>query len=117
MGIPSAFELQSSRVAQICNHLPQFVDWSRSEPLNWQGFGYASPEMEQMALDPRLPGRFQPIGCQPRISRRQMLQVGGLGLMGVSLPKLLAAQEVSQLAAKSRADACIILFLDGGPSH
>ena len=34
-------------------------------------------------------------GCQPVISRRQMLQIGGLGLMGLSLPKLLAAESTA----------------------
>lgn len=52
------------------------------------------------------------------LSRRHLLQVGGLGLMGLSLPRLLAARESS--AAKTltpRADHCIVLFLNGGPSH
>lgn len=30
-------------------------------------------------------------GCQRVVSRRQMLQIGGLGLAGLSLPRLLAA--------------------------
>ncbi len=51
-----------------------------------------------------------------RISRRQLLQVGGIGLFGLSLPRLLGA-EAHRAAAKSRADACILLFLNGGPSH
>ena len=52
------------------------------------------------------------------ISRRQLLQVGGLGLAGVSLPRLLRADEVRAAAGtEARADACIIIFLDGGPSH
>ncbi|MCS7017298.1 MAG: DUF1501 domain-containing protein [Gemmatales bacterium] len=49
-------------------------------------------------------------------TRREMLQVGALGAMGLSLPQLL-----HQLAhAKSRraqARSVIILFLSGGPSH
>jgi hypothetical protein len=52
------------------------------------------------------------------ISRRQLLQVGGLGLAGVSLPGLVRADEARRAAGgKARADACIIIFLDGGPSH
>ncbi|MBL9125158.1 MAG: DUF1501 domain-containing protein [Planctomycetaceae bacterium] len=70
-----------------------------------------------MFRSPPIAGAFQPVGCQPRLSRRQVLQVGGLGLMGVSLPRLLAAQQVSDVAAQCRADACVVLFLDGGPSH
>ena len=53
-----------------------------------------------------------------KLGRRHLLQVGGLGLMGLSLPKLLEAREaapVKELAAK--ADHCIVLFLNGGPSH
>ena len=53
------------------------------------------------------------------LSRRHLLQVGGLGLMGLSLPNLLSARE--QTAPKSslvpKADHCVILFLNGGPSH
>ncbi len=56
-----------------------------------------------------------------QVSRRELLRVGGLGTLGISLPQLLAARNstaesvVSGLTAK--ADACIILFLNGGPSH
>ncbi len=52
------------------------------------------------------------------LSRRHLLQVGGLGLAGLSLPRLL--QGVAQGAPSGvvpRADACIIIFLNGGPSH
>ncbi len=57
-------------------------------------------------------------GCTPVISRRQMLQVGGLGLMGLSLPRLLAADQHNHDAGiKPRADACVLIFLNGGPSH
>jgi len=48
------------------------------------------------------------------LSRRHLLQVGGLGLMGLSLPKLLSAREQSLIP---KADHCVILFLNGGPSH
>ena len=57
-------------------------------------------------------------GCTPVVSRRQMLQIGGLGLMGLSLPRLLAAQSAAQATGiKPRADACVLIFLNGGPSH
>ncbi len=53
------------------------------------------------------------------LGRRHLLQVGGLGLMGLSLPNLLSAREL--IAPKSslvpKADHCVILFLNGGPSH
>lgn len=49
------------------------------------------------------------------ISRRELLRIGGTGLMGISLAKLLAAEDVSRL--RPQADACIVLMLNGGPSH
>ncbi|MEX0676804.1 MAG: DUF1501 domain-containing protein [Pirellulales bacterium] len=68
------------------------------------------------------PTHYQPrmirAGCGPVVSRRQMLQIGGLGLMGLSLPRLLAAQSAAESAGvKPRADACVLIFLNGGPSH
>jgi hypothetical protein len=56
-------------------------------------------------------------GCTPVVSRRHMLQIGGLGLVGLSLPRLLAAEAAAQPGLKPRADSCILLFLNGGPSH
>jgi hypothetical protein len=52
-----------------------------------------------------------------RLSRRRLLQVGGASLLGLSLQRLLAADAVRQAAEAARADACIIVFLNGGPSH
>ena len=49
------------------------------------------------------------------LSRRELLRVGGLGLAGLTLPRLLAAEQAPQVAR--RADACIVIFLNGGPSH
>jgi hypothetical protein len=48
-----------------------------------------------------------------------MLQIGGLGLMGLSLPRLLAAESAGRAAGgpAARADSCVLLFLNGGPSH
>jgi Protein of unknown function (DUF1501) len=55
---------------------------------------------------------------QKPIARRHVLQVGGLGLLGVTLPRLLESQAHSEAAGiRPKADACIILFLNGGPSH
>ncbi len=55
-------------------------------------------------------------GCTPVVSRRHLLQIGGLGLAGLSLPQLLQA-EAERIDVTPRADACIIIFLNGGPSH
>ncbi len=56
-----------------------------------------------------------------RLSRRELLRVGGLGSLGISLPQLLASRAVSAESSTSqpvsKADACIVLFLNGGPSH
>ena len=53
------------------------------------------------------------------LSRRHLLQVGGLGLTGITLARLLEAEAVSAPTGgiQPRADACILIFLDGGPSH
>jgi hypothetical protein len=49
-------------------------------------------------------------------TRRQALQVGGAGLLGLTLPKLLAA-EAAGTARRPRAKSVIFLFLFGGPSQ
>jgi uncharacterized protein (DUF1501 family) len=49
-----------------------------------------------------------------RISRREMLRIGSLGVAGLSLPELLRQ---SADAAPRRAKACIVLFLFGGPAQ
>jgi hypothetical protein len=62
--------------------------------------------------------RILSAGCTGVVSRRQMLQVGGLGLMGLSLPRLLRADSTNATAGITpRADACVLIFLNGGPSH
>ena len=53
-----------------------------------------------------------------RISRRHMLQVGGIGLFGLNLPGLLRANSRSAGTGQApKADSCILVFLNGGPSH
>src|SRR5215831_305859 len=49
-------------------------------------------------------------------TRRQLLQVGGLGFLGLSLPGLLAAAERAS-GRKARARAVIFLHQFGGPSQ
>ena len=62
---------------------------------------------------------MQPQSCPgPRLSRRQMLQIGGAGLLGLSLPGLLRAQsQPAKIGADATADHLIVIFLNGGPSH
>src|SRR5262245_11388226 len=50
-----------------------------------------------------------------RLSRRRMLEVGGLGLLGLSLPRLLRAQAVNRTPARAR--SCVLFLLHGGPSQ
>jgi hypothetical protein len=57
-----------------------------------------------------------------RVSRRDWLQLGGLGLLGLNLPALLRAEDTRLAPAgrgekKRQARSCILLFLAGGPSH
>src|SRR5690348_14961692 len=60
--------------------------------------------------------------CQP--SRRSILKVGGMGLLGLTMPRLLRAQakqDWAKSAAKStiktRCKSVIFLYQFGGPSH
>jgi hypothetical protein len=50
------------------------------------------------------------------LSRRQMLKVGGLGLLGLTLPQLLKAEALRK-GPKAKAKSVIFLFQWGGPSH
>src|SRR5262245_59852228 len=50
------------------------------------------------------------------LSRRQMLKVGGLGLLGLTLPQLLRAEALKK-GPKAKAKSVIFLFQWGGPSH
>src|SRR5262245_15195113 len=50
------------------------------------------------------------------LSRRTFLEVGGLGLAGLSLPSMLKGRETTR-AARPRAKSCIQLFMWGGPSQ
>ncbi len=52
-----------------------------------------------------------------RVSRRRMLRIGGTGLIGgLSLPRLFEMQARAATPTAARAQACIFLFLEGGPS-
>lgn len=52
------------------------------------------------------------------VSRRQMLRMGGTGLLGgLSLPTLLQWQAQAATPLVPKAKACIFIMLEGGPSH
>ncbi|AMV17829.1 DUF1501 domain-containing protein [Planctomyces sp. SH-PL14] len=50
-----------------------------------------------------------------RFARRKALQVGGMGVLGLTMPRLAAARPLSHLPV--RAKSVIFLFQWGGPSH
>src|SRR5437764_251348 len=53
-----------------------------------------------------------------RITRREVLRLGGLSAFGLSLPQLLAARTAHAASGQSgsaRAKACIVLWMTGGP--
>src|SRR4029077_19008898 len=69
-----------------------------------------------------IPG--QPGATCDGISRRELLRVGGAGLLGVSLSNLLALEARGQAAPQGKKRAgfgsaknFIFIFLQGGPSH
>ena len=52
------------------------------------------------------------------ISRRRVLQLGAAGIAGLTLPNLLRAEEERRdYDREAKADACIVIYLNGGPSH
>jgi hypothetical protein len=52
------------------------------------------------------------------ISRRDVLQAGAIGLCGLTLPRLIYADSLNAAKRRvTRADSCILIFLNGGPSH
>jgi uncharacterized protein DUF1501 len=54
------------------------------------------------------------------LSRRELLRVGGLSLLGlnaIELAQLRAVQPDQDLAQSGRFNSCIFIFLFGGPSH
>src|SRR5438874_8303933 len=51
------------------------------------------------------------------ITRRNMLQVGAIAALNLTLPRLPAAGGRSSRGGGPGADSCILVFLNGGPSH
>src|SRR5204863_10031859 len=62
------------------------------------------------------PAPPQNCGGPLRLSRRQVLEAGAISWLGLGLPQLLHAQQERRELSAS-ADACILVFLNGGPSH
>jgi hypothetical protein len=61
-------------------------------------------------------GRAVSRNCQG-ITRRELLQAGGLGLLGLSLSDSLKADEAPRRVSRRQDTSCIFIFLEGGPSH
>jgi len=53
---------------------------------------------------------------ETRLTRRHLLKVGGLGLLGLTMPGLLRAEERVK-GPRPRANSVIFLYQFGGPSH
>ena len=51
------------------------------------------------------------------LSRRKALSIGGLGLLGLTAPKFLAAEESARSHPAARAKSVVFLYQFGGPSH
>jgi hypothetical protein len=70
-----------------------------------------------------LPDSLSHRGSLVRASRRELLRVGGLSLLGLSLPELLRGQARASErpgrypASFGKAKSCIVIFLKGGPSQ
>ncbi|PYM15723.1 MAG: DUF1501 domain-containing protein, partial [Verrucomicrobia bacterium] len=55
---------------------------------------------------------------ETRLTRRHMLKVGGLGVLGLTLPGLLRAEALTKgKGPRPRAKSVVFLFQWGGPSH
>lgn len=52
-----------------------------------------------------------------RATRRELLRVGGLSTLGLSLPSLLQSQASGSTRPATRAKSCILLWMLGGPSQ
>src|SRR5919106_1203798 len=51
------------------------------------------------------------------ITRRDMLRLGSLSALGLGLPEFFHLRAIAGESTPSRAKKCILLWLDGGPSH
>src|SRR3954471_7870227 len=55
---------------------------------------------------------------QATFSRRHALKVGGLGLLGLTMPRILAGEALAKANnPKAKAKSVIFLYQFGGPSH
>src|SRR5687768_12992165 len=64
----------------------------------------------------RFPCHGEP-AMKPALSRRQLIQLGGISAMGLGLPELLRASPGSSLAHRGAPKSCIFIVQYGGCSH
>jgi len=67
-------------------------------------------------------GNDVPVRPSGRLTRRNAIELGGAGLLGVGLPELFAAQAARASSStgpllRRRIKSCILVFYYGGPSH
>lgn len=63
------------------------------------------------------PSTIQSISTPAELLRRDVLRIGGLGMLGLTMPKLLKAAEKQTSAPKRLAKSVVFLYQFGGPSH
>lgn len=77
-------------------------------------------------MDSNKPARrffYRPPNDNVGLVRRELLRVGSAGLLGVSLPALLAAESLKntktekKFVSQKKARNLILMFLEGGPAH
>src|SRR5688572_26297153 len=67
---------------------------------------------------PRIPSSTWEPAMKPALSRRQLIQLGGISVMGLGLPELLRASPgTSSLAHRGKPKSCIFIVQYGGCSH
>lgn len=70
-------------------------------------------------------GDYERTGIRHGLSRRQLLSIGSLGALGLSLPRLLRAEGDTNATIRTSSTgrmprpirSCILIFHYGGPSH
>ena len=55
--------------------------------------------------------------CRTPLSRRRLLSIGGAGMFGLTLPRLLGAGESQAPTIQPKAKSVVFLYQFGGPSH
>src|SRR5438270_6686307 len=73
------------------------------------------PFVRRTSMPPLTDQPTSGITVLPRLSRRHFLQIGALGLGGLTLPQLLKAE--ASAGIRSSQKSVILIYLVGGPPH